>query len=108
MSIPRVAPRLERELDGVDVILRGIVEVAVESSAFLLLVFWLSDASSIRGWRYVSMGGIVSAMRADFGEVSWASWSKCRSNDTWMKLPPCSGDTFSSWASMSKSSSATS
>lgn len=106
MSIPSVAARLDLEVEGVGVVLLGIKEVAVESSAFLRLVVWLSDASSIRGFRWWSMCGVLSTMRADFCDIACGAWIKCCSKDTCMKLPPCSGDTFSSWASMSKSSSA--
>jgi hypothetical protein len=47
--MPKVAARVDREGDGVGVGWRGIVDVAVKSSAFRRLVLWLSDVSSIRG-----------------------------------------------------------
>ena len=105
MSIPRVAARLDLELDGVGVGLLGILEVAVKSSAFLLLEVWLADASSIRGWRCWSAWGVLSMMRADLCDMACGAWIEWRSKDPWMKLPPCSGDTFSSASSMSKSKS---
>ena len=101
--MPKVVPLLD--FDGVDdgVFLLGCigVDVAVKSSAFLLFVVWLSKASSIRGLRYCNVYGMLSAMRMDFCEASCATWSECLSNDTWMKLRPCFGETFSSWASIS-------
>lgn len=54
MSMPRVAIRRTFVFDdGVAILCEMLgVDVAVKSSAFLLLVVWLSDASSILGLRY--------------------------------------------------------
>jgi hypothetical protein len=65
ISIPNVAARLDLEVDGVGVVLLGIEEVAEKSSAFLRLVVWRSETSSIRGLRWGGMYGVLSIMRTD-------------------------------------------
>lgn len=70
--------------------------------AFRLLVFWLSETSSNRGLRYANVGGVLSPIWTVFHGVACMDSPP---NDTWRELPPRSGDTFSSWASMSRSSS---
>ena len=71
MSMPKVAIRCDLVCGG-GVVLFGTlgVDVAVWSSAFLRLVVWLSDASSILGFRYSNVGGVLSVMRADLWDAA--------------------------------------
>ena len=73
--------------------------------AFLRLVEWFSEASTILGLRYANVGGVLSSTWTFIHGVACATCMESPPSDTWRELPPRSGDTFSSSASMTRSSS---
>ena len=108
MSIPKVVVFLVFVCVEWEMTLLGKlgIDVVVKSSPFRLLEVWLSEASYSSGLRYCKVGGVLSVMRADFCGVNCAAWMECLSDESWRELPPRSGETFPSWASMSRSMSA--
>ena len=92
MSMPRVAIRCDRVCGrGVDLLGIAIVDIAVLSSVFFLLVFWFSEASSILGFRYCNVCGVLLVMHTDLWDIAFEASVEFRSNDNWRELPPRSG-----------------